>query len=61
MHRFDEEGIEFEVENIEDIVETYMRMLEQISFNKNLTQYNDCAICLKDFEDGELLQKIPNC
>ena len=27
----------------------------------DLDKYHDCAICLKEFDDGEYLQKIPNC
>ncbi len=53
MHRFEEEGIDYEVENIEDVVETYMRMLEGYSFDKENAREHDCAICLKDFEQRE--------
>jgi hypothetical protein len=61
MHRFEEEGIDYEVENIEDIVETYMRMLEVFTFVREGARELDCAICLKDFEQGEQLMRIPNC
>jgi hypothetical protein len=61
MHRFEEEGIEYEVENIEEVVETYMRMLEAYTFEKLNSREIDCAICLKDFEQGEQLMRIPNC
>ena len=26
-----------------------------------IAKYNECVICLKEFESGEYLQKIPNC
>jgi hypothetical protein len=45
----------------EEVAETYMRLLEPISFNKSTSKYPDCSICLREFEDGEQLQRIPNC
>lgn len=45
----------------EEIAETYMRLLEPVTYDSNAFKYMDCSICLKEFEEGELLQKVPNC
>lgn len=55
----DDGGIQI---NAEEVAETYMRLLEPVTFNKEESKYNDCSICLKEFEEGEgQLQRIPNC
>eukprot|EP00347_Sterkiella_histriomuscorum_P003998 403362142 len=46
---------------IDEIVETYMNMLIEQDFDKKTCKFNDCAICLKEFENGEKLTEIPNC
>jgi|LauGreDrversion4_2_1035121.scaffolds.fasta_scaffold196976_1 hypothetical protein len=45
----------------EEIAETYMRLLEPVTYDKNTFKYMDCSICLREFDDGEQLQRIPNC
>jgi hypothetical protein len=45
----------------EEVAETYMRLLEPVVFNKATFKYPDCSICLREFEEGEALKRIPNC
>ena len=33
---------------------------QEVSFSK-MNKYNECVICLKDFEENEKLKMIPNC
>ena len=57
-------GERFEDDNsayAEEVAETYMRLLEGVQYNKTTFKYFDCSICLREFEDGEKLQRIPNC
>lgn len=60
MRRLEDEGF-YDFEEIEEIAETYMRMLEQVTYSKDIHNYNECVICLKEFEEQELVHKIPNC
>ena len=46
---------------IDEIVDTYMRMLDNVYYEKDICKYYDCAICLKEFDEQEKLQQIPNC
>ena len=48
-------------QQMEEIVATYLSMLEQVNFDKSWCKFNDCAICLKEFESGEELKQIPSC
>ncbi len=61
--RFEDEGGDIIEDNqqIDEIVETYMRMLDVIQFDKEASKHFDCAICLKEFDTGEKLYQIPNC
>jgi hypothetical protein len=52
MQRLEEEGF-FDFEQMEEIAETYMRMLVEIQFHKDLSKYFECVICLKEFEESE--------
>ncbi|CDW85286.1 ring finger protein [Stylonychia lemnae] len=61
FRRFQDDEEVFDQQQIEVIVETYMQMLDYQQYNKVEAKYNDCAICLKDFEQGESLSQIPNC
>lgn len=38
-------------------------MLIEVKFSKAAddNKHFDCAICLKEFEEGELLNQIPSC
>jgi hypothetical protein len=47
----------------EEVAETYMRLLEPVTFDRHSldTKHMDCSICLREFEQGEALQRIPNC
>ncbi len=38
---------------IDEIVETYMRMLDNVNYDKQICKFYDCAICLKEFDDQE--------
>ena len=38
-----------------------MRLLEDLYFDKQECKYPDCSICLREFEHGESLKRIPNC
>lgn len=55
--RFDEDDQNY----AEEVAETYMRLLEPVVFAKSQCKYLDCSICLKEFDEGETLQRIPNC
>ncbi len=54
MHRLEEEGM-YDFEQMDEIADTYMRMLDQIIFERTILKYFECAICLKEFENGEQL------
>jgi hypothetical protein len=49
------------VADAEEVAETYMRLLESVTYNKNEFKYSDCSICLREFDEAERLQRIPNC
>lgn len=39
-----------------------MSMLEKVKFDQSKShKHVECVICLKEFDDGEELMKIPNC
>lgn len=62
--RYGSRGDRFEDEEhayAEEVAETYMRLLEPVQYDKNICKYYDCSICLKEFEENEQLQRIPNC
>lgn len=52
-YRLEEEGMDFVEDNghqIDEIVETYMRMLDNVNYDKDICKFYDCAICLKEFD-----------
>jgi hypothetical protein len=55
--RFEDDGSAY----AEEVAETYMRLLEGVMYEKANFKYFDCSICLREFEEGEQLQRIPNC
>jgi hypothetical protein len=60
LRRFEDENY-YDFEEIEEIAETYMKMLDQVPYSKDAHNYNECVICLKEFEEGELVHRIPSC
>jgi hypothetical protein len=55
-YRMDFEQIDLPEDNqgqIDEIVETYMRMLDNVNYDKQICKFYDCAICLKEFDDQE--------
>ena len=47
---------------MEEIADTYMKMLEEITYSKDkYGKYIECVICLKEFDELEKLFQIPNC
>jgi hypothetical protein len=54
MHQLEDEGL-YDFEQMEEIADTYMRMLDKIVFERTILKYFECAICLKEFENGEQL------
>ena len=55
--RFEDEDQDY----AEEVADTYMRLLEPVTFNEN-SKYLDCSICLKEFSNSDIkLMKIPNC
>ena len=58
--RLEDEGL-YDFEHADEIAETYIRLLEKVVFCENKCKYHECVICLKEFEESELLYKIPHC
>lgn len=44
---------ELYVADAQEVAETYMRLLEAVTYNKADFKYNDCSICLREFEEQE--------
>lgn len=38
-----------------------MRLLEPVYYFRANAKHFDCSICLREFEQGEPLQRVPNC
>jgi len=45
----------FDFEQMEEIAETYLKMLDTVQFSREIFKHFECVICLKEFEEGEKL------
>ena len=43
------------------IVETYFRFLEKFPYEEKTQDYKICQLCKKEFEDGQMVVRVPQC
>ena len=43
------------------IVETYFRFLEKFPYEEKAHDYNECELCKREFEDGQVVVRVPQC